>query len=263
MHYRRMKIVAAITMAMSAVVAQAHMPYILPGLFDAGDRQSVAIEAAFTEDAFRPDIAMKDAPFEVTGPDGKTLPLPTPTIFDSMTVTEASLPTDGVYRLSSGQRLGRMGRMYEEDDIWKMVGEEGQAPAGAKLVDVQSTTLADAYVLRGKPGATGALAPRGKALEIHPLSDPTAFATDAPITFELLYAGKGVPDAPITLFREAGFYDGKRTVVDGRTDSAGRIQLSVTDAGRYLLLARHRIDAPQGATAPYYSYTVTLAFEVM
>lgn len=239
------------------------MPYILPGLFDVGDRKAVTIEASFTEDVFRPDIAMKDAPFEVTGPDGKTAPIAGPIALTGATVGEATLPVDGVYRLSSGQRLGRMGKMYRDGNSWKMVGEGTVAPAGATLVDVQSTTLADAYVLRGKPGATSALAPRGKALEIHPLSDPTAIGAGQPFALEILYNGKGLAGATVSLFREAGFYDGKKTVAEIATDGAGKVAMTPPDAGRYLLLVRHRNAAPSGAAAPYFSYTVTLAFEAM
>jgi hypothetical protein len=244
-------------------MAQAHMPYVLPGMFDVGEGKSVTMEAAFTEDAFRPDIGMKDAPFELTGPDGKTAPLATPTLLTGMTVGEASLPVDGLYRLSSGQRFGRMGKMYRDGEVWKMAGEGSEPPAGVTLVDVQSTTLADAYVLRGKPGAAGALAPRGKALEIHPLGDPSALTAGAPFALEILYQGKGLAGAQVTLFREAGFYDGKKVVAEQASDAAGKLSVTPPDAGRYLLLVRHRDAAPAAAGAPYYSYTVTLVFEVM
>lgn len=254
---------ATIMTAVAALSAPAlaHMPYVEPGLFDIGPRNTVTIEASLTEDAFRPDIAMKDAPFEITGPDGKVTKLGTPTLLGDRTVIEAAVPADGVYRLSSGQRLGRMGKMYRAGTEWKTVGEDGAPPAGAEVVAVQSTTLADAYILRGKPGGTSALAPRGTALEIHPLADPTTFGAAAAAQFEILYDGKPLPGASVSLFREAGLYDGKKEVADLKTDAAGRFVVTPPDAGRYLLLVRHKAPAPAGAPAPFYSYTVTLAFE--
>jgi hypothetical protein len=244
-----------------AAPALAHMPYVEPGLFDIGTRSKVGIEASFTEDAFRPDIAMQDAPFEITAPDGRVTRLAVPLMLADRTLVEAAVPADGIYRLSSGQRLGRMGKMYRAGSAWKIVGEDGAAPAGIELVAVQSTTLADAYVLRGKPTGLGALAPRGKALEIHPLADPTAFGAAAPTRFEVLYDGKPLPGASVTLFREAGLYDGKKQVAEVTSDAAGRFAVTPPDAGRYLLLVRHRAAAPAGAAAPFYSYTVTVAFE--
>lgn len=252
-----------ILLGMTAMAAPllAHMPYVSPSMFDVGKREKVSIEASFTEDAFRAEIGMKDALFEVTGPDGKTVKLGAPVVLTDMTVVEAPLSAEGIHRLSSGQRLGRMGKMFRVGKDWKMVGEDGDAPTGAEVAAVQSTTLADAYVLRGKPGATGALAPRGHALEIHPLGDPTSYGAAEPAAFEILYDGKPLAGATVTLFREAGLYDGRKQAAEAKSDAAGKLTVTPPDAGRYLMLVRHRAAAPAGAAAPYYSFTVTLAFE--
>ena len=242
--------------------AAAHMPYVLPSVFDASGRSGVTVEASFTEDAFRPEIAMQDAPFEITDPAGRTTRLAPPVLAKDATLADAPLPADGVYRISSGQRLGRMGKMYRAGGHWIVVGEGTAVPPGATLADVRSTTLADAYVVRGKPGASGALAPRGKALELHPLGDPTGYAPGAPAAFELLYDGRPVAGEEVTLFRETGFYDGRKQAAAVRTDAAGRVSLTPPDAGRYLILARHRPDAAAPGQ-PMMSYTVTVAFEAM
>ena len=247
----------------AATPALAHMPYVAPTVFDAGQRSTLAIEASFTEDAFRAEVAMKDAPFEITGPDGVTQRLATPLLLTELTIVEAKLPVDGIYRVSSGQRLGRIGKMYRAGDAWKIVGEDAKPPAEAGLIDVQSTTLADAYVVRGKPDGTTALKPRGTALEIHPLGDPTTIGAGENLALEILYHGKPLPGAAVNLFREAGLYDGKKVAAELVADAAGKLTVTVPDAGRYLLLVRHRDTAPTGAAAAYYSYTTTLAFEAM
>ncbi|PZU07988.1 DUF4198 domain-containing protein [Sphingomonas sp.] len=252
-----------IALALTGTPAGAHMPYVLPSTFEAGARKQVTIEAAFGEDAFRPEIGMRDAPFEITGPDGMTTRLDTPALLTDMTIVEAPLARDGLYRLSSGQRLGRMNKMYREGGAWKIAGEDGEVPAGAAIVTAQSTTLADAYVLHGRPGSMAALKPRGTALEIHPLGDPSAYGAKEAATFEILYRGRPLAGTLVTLFREAGYYDGTKQVIELKTDTAGRVSLTPPDAGRYLMLVRHRDAAPAGAAAPYYSYTVTLAFQAM
>ncbi|KQS03855.1 hypothetical protein ASG11_06020 [Sphingomonas sp. Leaf357] len=251
----------AVTIASALSPAMGHMPYVLPSAFEAA-RDRITIEASFGEDAFRPEIAMKDAPFEVTRPDGKTVPLAAPTLASDLTVVEASLPVEGLYRVSSGQRLGRVGKMYRTGNVWTIVGEGAAPPAGATFVDVRSATIADAYVLRGKPGASGALTVRGKALEIHPLGDPASYSPGAPAAFEILYDGKPLAGEAVTLFREAGVYDGRKQAGTATTDEAGRITLTPPDAGRYLLLARHRTATPAGRDA-YTSFTATLAFEAL
>lgn len=243
--------------------AAAHMPYVAPSLFDVGKREKVTIDAAFTEDVYRPEIAMNDAPFEVTGPDGATVKLAAPARFADKVVVEATLPVDGIYRLSSGQRLGRMNRMYRDGADWKILAEGEAPPTGVAALQVRSATLADAYVLRGKPAAAGALKARGVALEIHPLGDPTAIGAGEAVPVEILFHGKPLAGASVSIFREAGFYDGRKSLGDVTSGVDGRLSVTPPDAGRYLLLVRHRDTAPAGANAPYYSYTVTLAFEAM
>lgn len=251
----------AVTSALALSPAFAHMPYVLPSAFEAA-RDRITIEASFGEDAFRPEIAMKDAPFEVTGPDGRTVPLAAPMLTGDVTIVEAPLPAEGLYRVSSGQRLGRIGKMYRTGNVWTIVGEGAAPPAGVAVVAVRSATIADAYVLRGKPGASGALAVRGKALEIHPLGDPASYSPGAQAMFEILYDGKPLAGEEITLFREAGVYDGRKQAGTATTDKSGRITLTPPDAGRYLILARHRTATPTGRDA-YTSFTATLAFEAL
>ncbi len=255
----------ATALALVSGPSAAHMPYVLPSVLDAAGRDRVTLQASFTEDAFRPEIAMQDAPFEITGPDGKTVKLAAPTLTTDQAIVEAALPADGVYRLSSGQRIGRLSKMYRTGEAWTIVGEGRTPPAGATAVDVRSTTLADAYVVRGKPGASGAsgaLAARGKALEIHPLGDPSSYAPGTAAAFEILYEGKPLTGEPVTLFREAGFYDGRKQVATVNSDEAGKVTLTPSDPGRYLILVRHRAATPRAADA-YSSFTVTLALEAI
>lgn len=247
----------------TAGTATAHMPYVAPSVFDAGTRGQVTIEASFTEDAFRPEIAMKDAPFEITGPGGATTLLPEPKVLGDLTVVAAMLPADGIYRVSSGQRSGRIGRMYRAGNEWRMVGDGDNAPVGATLVAVQSLTIADAYIVRGRSAGLKALAPRMRALEIHPLSDPTRVGAGDPFALQILQDGKPLPGAELSLFREAGLYDGRKVISTVRTDPSGKVSLRAPDAGRYLILVRNRVAAPALAdtATPYLSYTATLAFE--
>lgn len=241
--------------------ASAHMPYVLPALFDVGTRAQITLEASFTEAAFRPEIAMRDAPFEITTTDGRTSRLAPATLVGDRTLADAALPADGVYRLSSGQRAGRLGKMYRRGSDWVMIGEGAAPPPGATVVDVHSMTLADAYVVRGRPGGLGALTPRGKALEIQPLADPTALVPGKAVRFIIRYDGKPLPRQGVTLFGEAGLYDGRKEAGTVTSDGAGAVTLTPPDAGRYLMQVRYRPTSPNVAGS-YASFTTTLAFEV-
>lgn len=252
---------AALLLALiGASTAQAHMPYVLPTLFDLGKGDHVTVQSAFAEDAFLPEVAMRDAPFHLVGPDGKDLPTGPVTHLRDLSIFEAAIPADGTYRVTSGQRAGRKGKMFRAGNEWKMRGEGGEPPANAEQVDVQSMTLADAYVTRGQP-SDAALRPWGKALEIQAITHPNGIVAGSDASFALLFDGKPLPDADITLFRSAGLYDGRKVVAQVKSGADGRFSLKPEDAGTYLILVRHRGAAPAGSETPYRSYTYTLTFD--
>lgn len=255
-HFRR----AALLLAFAGPsTAHAHMPYMLPTQFDLGKGDHVTVQSAFAEDAFLPEVAMRNAPFHLVGPDRKALPTGPVTHLRDLSIFEAAVPADGTYRVTSGQRAGRKGKMFRVGNEWKMRGEGGEPPAGAE-VDVQSMTLADAYVTRGKP-SDGALRPSGKALEIQAISHPNGIVAGSDARFALLFDGKPLARTDITLFRSAGVYDGRKIVAQVKSGADGRFSLKPQDAGTYLILVRHRAAAPTGAETPYRSYTYTLTFD--
>ena len=250
----------AFLMAMTAGQALAHSPYVRPNVFDATKRDHVTVEASFTEDVFAAEVVMRSDAWHIVGPNGDT-PITTVTYLTDMAVFEAPTPVDGTYRISSGPRTGRTAQMYRAaDGSWKMVGEQdGTPPAGAPLVAVQSITTADAYVTRGAPSAE-VLTPTGKGLELVPLIQPADVVAGEAAPFRLLLDGQPLAGVPVTVFREAGRYDGRKVEAELVTDAQGQVVISASTPGAYMTLIRHRMEAPAGSEVPYRSYTHTLTF---
>jgi uncharacterized GH25 family protein len=241
--------------------ALAHMPFMLPNMFDLTERDHVTVQAGFAEDAFVSEVVMKSDAFHTRGPDGAAVPIKGATYLRDLTVFEAAIPAKGTYRVSSGERFGRKGKMYKGPSGEWVIGEGAERPAGVQLVDVQSMTLAEVYVTRGAP-TQEALAPTGKSLELRPITHPSEIFAAQPATFELLFEGKPVAGANVEVYRSAGVYDGKKKVAHLiKTDAAGRFSITPPDAGTYLALIRHRTASPVGAETPYRSYSYTLTFE--
>ena len=260
MKLSRLHSAAWLAMITGASAAQAHMPYVLPTQFDLGKADHVTVQSAFAEEAFLPEVAMRDAPFHLVGPDGKELEGGPVTHLRDISIFEAAIPSDGTYRVTTGLRAGRKGKMFKAGNDWKMRGEGSEPPAGAEEVDVQSITLAEAYVTRGQP-TQAALKPSGKALEIQVMSHPNAIVAGTDASFTLLFNGKPLRGADITLFRSAGVYDGRKVAAQVKSGPDGRFILKPQGAGTYLILVRHRGAAPAGSETPYRSYTYTLAFD--
>jgi uncharacterized GH25 family protein len=240
--------------------ATAHMPYVLPTLFDVGKGDHVTVESAFAEDAFVPEVAMRDAPFHIIGPDGQKLATGPVTTLRDLSIFEADIKTDGTYRITTGQRAGRKGKMARVGDKWEVRAENAPTKPGEQIVDVQSMTLADAYVTRGAT-TTAALKPLGQALEIQAVTHPNDITAGSDAQFVLLFDGKPLGGEAITLFRAAGVHDGRKVAAELKSDAAGKFTLRPGDAGSYLILVRHRGAAPAGAETPWRSYTYTLAFD--
>ena len=76
-----------------STAAQAHMPYVLPTLFDAGKADHVTVTSAFAEDAFVPEVAMRDAPFHLVAPDGSQATTGPVTYLRDLSLIHISEPT--------------------------------------------------------------------------------------------------------------------------------------------------------------------------
>jgi len=252
------------TAAMLAVVATAgsaaaDSPYLRPNVYDASNMDRVTVEAGFTDDIFAGRVAMRSDHWNVFGPSGE-VPISDVTYLNQIAVFEVMTPADGTYRISSGRREGRMGKMYRSaTQGWRFVGEEaGVTPAEADQVETQSITVADVYVTRGDGREIPA--GRGVGVEVIPVTHPTEIVEGEDAVFQLLIDGKPVAGQAVTVFREVGRYDGRSVEVDVTTGEDGRFTVRPSAPGAYLTLVRYRGEAPEGAATPYQSQSHALTF---
>jgi uncharacterized GH25 family protein len=248
---------AASLLALVAGSAAAHEPYLLPNLFDASNRDHVTVEASFTEDLFRPDVVMKSEDWQAIGPDGVVARL-TPVYLKDLAVLEVPTPADGTYRLSSGVRVGRIAKAALVKGEWVFLDPSKPAPEGATPVDMQSITLTEVYVSRGKP-TDAALKPRGQGLEIRAVTHPSSIVVGAPAQFEVLADGQPVAGQTVTVTPGDRHY-GAAALPEVKTGADGRFAVTAPKAGVYHLMTRHRI-GPAIPGGPHRSLTYALTLE--
>ena len=251
---------AAAFMALATTqAALADSPYLRPNLFDTDGRDHVTVEAGFTDDIFAGRTAMRSNHFNIVGPNGEQ-PLDAITYFTDVAVFEAPTPVEGSYRISSGRREGRIAKMYRSESAgWRFVGEEsGVVVPEADQVETQSITVADVYVVRGAAGDIPP--PRGTGVEVIPVTHPANIVEGEDAVFQLLIDGQPRAGLPVTVFREAGRYDGRSVEADVVTDADGRFTVRPSAPGAYLTLIRYRGEAPAGARTPYQSQSHALTF---
>jgi hypothetical protein len=274
--------------------ALAHTPYLKPTTF-APDRPFVSVEAAMTEgNFFTPDFPIRsEGAYWVTGPSGEASEVKAVTTLKEFAVVEAALPTDGTYRISTGERSGRSTRWVKIDGAWKIVrpagaparermggGEEGEhrgppagaprgeggrfveesaVPAGAETLTSRSYSRSDTYVTRGAPDR-GALKPTGKGLEVEPITHPNEVFVGEAFKFRLLNDGAPMPGAAFSIARAGDAYAETRYAYNGKSDAAGAAAVTFDQPGAYVLQVSYppRIE---GEPAPG-SRNYTLTFEV-
>lgn len=247
------------------LTAHAHTPYLLPSSFDVQPKETIGVDAGFTEKFFVPAVAFGETAFSIVTPEGARIAFGDIRQFKQRTVAEQALPDEkGTYRLSTGPRLGAVFRTWEHNGKTESARDPKQAmPAGAKLLShYQSLSIAEAYVTAGKP-STKALAPLGKGLEIVATTHPSDLYVNEKFDFVVHYDGMPLPNQKVSVYRSPMDLASQSTVQHLSTDADGKVDLPLTKSGLYLALVRFQAPAPAGAAAPMYGNNYTLTFRVL
>lgn len=246
--------------------ALAHTSYLKPNFFSSSRAELVTLEASFTENFSNPEVAVKSQDWRFYLPDGSEGEYDKIVSLKQLTVIEQELSQDGTYRFSTGERLGRTGRMYEMPDgeLKPMTDEERNElpkPKGAKVVTTQTATVADVYVTKGAPTQEVLETAIGR-LRIEPVTHPSEIYLDEGFSFRLTFDGKALAGNEMELSRDGGAYADDKGERRFKSDD-GVTTISFDKPGMYLLMTRHRAASPDGAETDIRSYTTSLTFEVM
>lgn len=271
-------------MALAVAPAQAHTPYVVPFTF-APERDYVGVEGGMAEEAFFiPDFAIRGSgDWVVIGPDGVPVKI-APTLLKSIAVVDAPLPTEGTYRIGTGERPGRAGKMAKINGAWRVVRpapapgaaapqrrmEEGEpnangpveasaVPADAEVIDTQGYLTAETYVTRGAPTP---VKPSGKGFEIEPVTHPNEIFLSDGFVFRALIDGKPVAGQHVSVYRGGEAYDDKRTTIEVTTGADGKATIKFEKSGVYLLETRYPGQTAPGAAPAAKSWSYTLTLEV-
>lgn len=241
--------------------AMADTSYLKPNFFITANADIVTVQSSFTEDFANPSIAVKSDAWTVIGPDGKTAKFDTEHAFTQVTILEAATKAQGTYRLSTGERLGRIGPQVLVDGVWTPFAPGREIPTGAQTRQSQTATVADVYVTRGAPTKAPVEARIG-SLELKPVTHPNDVYLDKGFEFRVLLNGKAVANQQVEIWREGGAYEepAYRKLVSSGAD--GGVKLSFDKPGVYLIWTRMSGEAPAGAATPIRSYTTSLTLEV-
>lgn len=240
--------------------AVAHTAYMLPNVFAANLEKQVTVQSSFTEDFFQPEIAVNADDFHVILPDGSRGEFATIAKHKQVVVMESPMEAEGTYRFTTGVRHGRTGKMAMVDGKWQPV--HGEVPAKATMVKTSQTeTVSDVYVSKKAPTRAPVDVQIGR-LVIQPVTHPSDAYLDGPFEFTVLFDGKPLSGQTVSVDRGGSRYETVKYHKEISTGEQGGATLRFDKPGVYILMTRHRADAPAGADTDIRSYTTTLTFEV-
>jgi hypothetical protein len=244
-----------------ALPASADTSYLRPNWFITATDELVTVQSSFTESFSNPAVGVKSDAWTVIGPDGAKAAFRTKSELTQLTALEAETKTNGTYRLSTGERLGRVGQQVLVDGAWQPFAPGREIPPGAQTRQSQTATVADVYVTRGAP-TTPPVNARIGALELKPVTHPNDVYLDTGFSFRVLLNGKPVANQQVEIWREGGAYEEPvyRKLLISAAD--GAVAASFDKPGVYLIWTRMSGDAPAGAATTIRSYTTSVTIEV-
>lgn len=245
----------------SAGTAQAYTLYLKPEQFNLNSEQSsVRSELSFATTYFTPDIAVDAPNLHAITPLGDRLRPASLAVTNKASVVGFDTWDDGIYRLSTGERYGRVTDMIFDEVIgWRPKRADEVAPPEARTSTLQTVAVAEAYVTRGTARAQTFEAGEGR-LAIRPLQNPNAASTQYALELQLLFDDAPFAGVPFVLNKEGEAETAFERVFV--TNEEGVASFGFYTPGVYIVSVRHRSEAPAGSDAAVHSYTTTLTFTV-
>jgi len=242
----------------------AHTPYLQPTSFEVNRSGKVSLDASFAEKFFVPEVAFNNSIFLVTDPKGKQSNPDFLSQLSVRTIAEHTLKEEGTYRFSTGSRLGKIFKIYEQDgERHSAKDPEKPIPEDAKLLSFfQSNTKAETFITKGKPNNT-ALKATNQGLELVMETHPNELFVGDSINLTALFNGEKVKDLKVDIMLAKDQFSTNKPTQSINSDSKGKLSFKAKDQGVYLLRARHRTPAPKGYVAPIISNTYTLTLEII
>ncbi|MDP3740592.1 MAG: hypothetical protein Q8R02_24610, partial [Hyphomonadaceae bacterium] len=131
--WRAAPAIALLAIAVAAgEAARADTSYLKPNFFTTANAELVTVQSSFTEDFPNPNVAVQSDQWQVLRPDGTKDTFDKIQAFTQVTILEADLKVTGTYRLTTGERLGRVGQQVLVDGVWTPWAPGREIPAGAQ-----------------------------------------------------------------------------------------------------------------------------------
>jgi len=236
-----LRVAAALGLALLAVQAQAHKPWLLPSsTVVEGKEPWVTVDAAISEGLFDIDHQpLKLDGIVITAPDGSTAAMENIGNGKLRNTFDVKLAKPGTYRIALVSQ-GVMGSYKDKTGEQKRFrGTEAtlaqDVPEGATEVKLtRSHSRLETYVSAGTPDIA-VFKPSGVGLELVPVTHPNDLRSGEKATWRFLLDGKPAANQGVSLIPGGVRYRGTLGEIRKTTDAQGEVSFELPAAGMYLL----------------------------
>ncbi len=254
-----------------AAQASAHNRWILPSHFSLSNDKGewVMVDITASNETFNVDKPMGADRLKITGPDGKSLFPGSSYRGHRKSVVDIHLENDGTYQLAMGGNLSywtSYKRKGETKEQWlrnvNKANRNNVLPQGAhdiKTVEASSNVLT--YITLNSPSQN--FTSKNKGLEFVPVTHPSDIAQGEAAQFKFIFNGKAQAGIEVEIVREGVRYRNEQETLTLTTDDKGKINFTLSQAGRYMLIAKYEQDVSDYALADTIGGQVFLTFEAV
>ncbi|MDO9179443.1 MAG: DUF4198 domain-containing protein [Agitococcus sp.] len=266
----RKKVVLAIVLLTVLPSAQAHRQWLLPSSTQIEAKEAwVTIDAATSENLFDFDSnALALDGLQITAPDGAIIVPERTSKGRFRSSADVKLLQKGTYKISLvSQSVMANYTLNGEQKRWRGTEDKmaAEIPAEAKDLKVSRTfNRLDTFVTSGKPSAS-VLNPVGQGLELVAVSHPNELFAKEKSTFNVLFDGKPLANAVVTIAAGGVRYRGVLNEITATTNAQGEFNVTWPFAEMYWLKLSYpsaptmKIEgAPAEMPEKRYSYAATL-----
>jgi hypothetical protein len=236
--------------------ATAYTAYLMPDDFLPADR-SIVLQASYATTFFTPGSAV-GGQFVAVEPDGADGFFSHVEVTSNATRLGTQLYKEGTYRFTTGEQLGPVTNMVGVDGGWRQLQAGEVVPEGAPTTMLQTVTVADVYVTLGAPNRTAVDRSIGR-LALRPVTHPNQIVSSQGFQVNATFDGAPFANAALVIYKAGEPENDLDRFVT--TDASGNATLTLEGPGEYILVARHRANAPAGSPAQVQSFTTSLVFE--
>ncbi|RIJ26021.1 DUF4198 domain-containing protein [Henriciella barbarensis] len=248
-----------------AAPALAHAGFIVPITESPDEEGRIFFHATFSDDFPQMEIGLTSDAWTIVTPAGEVGEFGRLAERPDRTILEATLEESGLYRFSSGERLGRTGEVARIAGTYFLLGGDGldkeTLPEEADVLTSQTATVSDLYLAFGK-GPHASLESEIGRLAIRPGANPADIRVGERFGADVLFDGAPLAGYDVTLFSPGSSREEGEPDTALKTDESGRLAFTASAPGEHLLMVRHIAPSPDRAETDVRSYTTTLTLLV-